>query len=119
MLQPVRCIKFGEILLDENRQLLLVCTNCHTDYEDLHRFRQHLDYCGATDVAEAPMHGIFERNVSLIFPTVSNGGTNIVEQHLLERYANRNKEVPAKYNICLLYIQSHTNDVFSKYIKQH
>ncbi|XP_065370382.1 uncharacterized protein LOC135962398 [Calliphora vicina] len=45
MLQTLNCIRMGEVLLDENLQLFILCNNCHTDLRNLHDFRQHLEKC--------------------------------------------------------------------------
>ncbi|KAI8124004.1 hypothetical protein FF38_09757 [Lucilia cuprina] len=45
MLQTLNCIRMGEVLLDENLQLFILCNNCHTDLRNLQDFRQHLEKC--------------------------------------------------------------------------
>lgn len=45
MLQTINCIRMGEVLIDENLQLFILCNNCHTDLRNLQDFRQHLEKC--------------------------------------------------------------------------
>lgn len=45
MLQTLNCIRMGEVLVDENLQIFILCNNCHTDLRNVHDFRQHLEKC--------------------------------------------------------------------------
>ncbi|TMW54130.1 hypothetical protein DOY81_000806 [Sarcophaga bullata] len=45
MLQTLNCIRMGEVLLDENLHLFILCNNCHADLRNLQEFRQHLEKC--------------------------------------------------------------------------
>lgn len=45
MLQTLNCIRMGEVLLDENLHLFILCNNCHTDLRNLQEFRHHLEKC--------------------------------------------------------------------------
>lgn len=39
----------GEVLLDENLQLFILCNNCHTDLRNLQDLRQHLEKCNGLE----------------------------------------------------------------------
>lgn len=45
MLQSINCIRSGQVLLDENLEVFILCNNCHRDTRNLHEFRKHLENC--------------------------------------------------------------------------
>uniref|UniRef100_A0A1A9WV48 Uncharacterized protein n=1 Tax=Glossina brevipalpis TaxID=37001 RepID=A0A1A9WV48_9MUSC len=49
MLQSMNCIRTGQLLLDENLQSFLLCSNCHTDFFSLQEFHTHLGKCDGYD----------------------------------------------------------------------
>uniref|UniRef100_A0A1B0BSS3 Uncharacterized protein n=1 Tax=Glossina palpalis gambiensis TaxID=67801 RepID=A0A1B0BSS3_9MUSC len=49
MLQSMNCIRTGQLLLDENLQSFVLCSNCHTDFFSLQEFHAHLGKCDGYD----------------------------------------------------------------------
>uniref|UniRef100_A0A1B0G9Z1 Uncharacterized protein n=1 Tax=Glossina morsitans morsitans TaxID=37546 RepID=A0A1B0G9Z1_GLOMM len=49
MLQSMNCIRTGQLLLDENLQSFVLCSNCHTDFFSLQEFHTHLGKCDGYD----------------------------------------------------------------------
>ncbi|XP_037949954.1 uncharacterized protein LOC119680976 [Teleopsis dalmanni] len=60
MLQTQHCIYFGRVLMNQNGELFILCTNCHKDFDSINKFRVHLEECSG-------LERFFQTNLKLIY----------------------------------------------------